>query len=156
MDYNEFLNNVYSQFKSNNQYTLNKNISFFKENNTNIVNFKTTDINMGIIYGTIVEQNNYVLIYFYIKNEVDDFTIVSKANIYMQHIAIITNALINKGKLERVITIKRNFNERKDLYKVSSHDEFINDNVQDSDLEDLTSNIIEKYNQKSIQKRHKL
>lgn len=156
MDYNEFLNNVYSQFKSNNQYTLNKNISFFKENNTNIVNFKTTDINMGIIYGTIVEQNNYVLIYFYIKNEVDDFTIVSKANIYMQHIAIITNALINKGKLERVITIKRNFNERKDLYKVSSHDEFINDNVLDSDLEDLTSNIIEKYNQKSIQKRHKL
>lgn len=156
MNYNEFLNNVYTQFKTNNQYTLNKNVRFFKENNTNIVNFKTNDINMGIIYGTIVEQNNYVLIYFYIKNEVDDLAIVSKANIYMQHIAIITNTLINKGKLEKIVTIKRNFNDRKDLYKVSLHDEFINDNVLDSDLDGLITNIIEKYNQKSIQKRHKL
>lgn len=152
MDYKVFLNNIYTQFKSNNKYELNKNIQFFKESNTNIVNFEANDVNFGTIRGTIIDQADSVLIYFHIKDDI----ILSKANIDIKNMVYITNVLLNKGDIKMIEKIKRKFEERKDLYKISSYDNFVNNGELDSEFTYLISNIIEKYNQKNIQKRHKI
>lgn len=152
MDYNEFLNNIYSQFKNSNQYMSNNYIKFLKENNTNIVNFEFNDTNYELIRGTIIEQANSVLIYFNIENKI----VLSKANIVKKNIATITNILLDQGYITVIERIKRKFEQRKELYKASSYDEFINGTELDSELTYLISNIIEKYNQKNMQKRHKI
>lgn len=152
MDYNEFLNNIYSQFKNSNQYMSNNYIKFLKENNTNIVNFEFDDTNYELIRGTIIEQANSVLIYFNIENKI----VLSKANIVKKNIATITNILLDQGYIIVIERIKRKFEQRKELYKASSYDEFINGTELDSELTYLISNIIEKYNQKNMQKRHKI
>lgn len=152
MDYNEFLNNIYSQFKNSNQYMSNNYIKFLKENNTNIVNFEFDDTNYELIRGTIIEQANSVLIYFNIENKI----VLSKANIVKKNIATITNILLDQGYITVIERIKRKFEQRKELYKASSYDEFINGTELDSELTYLISNIIEKYNQKNMQKRHKI
>lgn len=154
MDYKEFLNNIYSQFKSDNQYIVNKEINFFKENNTNIVKFEVNDKN-GIIPGIIIDQGHFVLIYFHYKNEFDDYIFISKANIFMGHIAIITNALVNKNGIEKIEMIRRKFNERKDLYKFDFNDEIIDEKL-DSEFSNLVSDIKEQYYKKNKQKRHKI
>ncbi len=156
MDYRKFLNDIYTQFKSNNQYTSNEYVKFFKENNTNIVNFEVNDINKGIIQGTLVDQSNFVLIYFYIKNEVDDYIILSRTNISKENIAIITNALITKGKIVKIENIRRNFDQRMNLYKCNYNDQIINGILVDSEFTDLVSNIIEQYSKKNKQKRHNI
>lgn len=152
MDYNELLNNIYTQFNENNKYEFNKNIQFFKESNTNIVNFEINDANFGVIQGTIINQCNSVLIYFHVRDNI----ILSKANIDTKNMAYITNVLLNKGDIKMIEIIKRKFEKRKDLYKASSYDNFVNNGELDSEFTYLISNIIEKYNQKSIQKRHKI
>ncbi|MCI8778496.1 MAG: hypothetical protein HFI87_05045 [Bacilli bacterium] len=152
MDYNEFLNNIYSQFKNSNQYMSNNYIKFLKENNTNIVNFEFDNKNYELIRGTIIEQANSVLIYFNIENKI----VLSKANIVKKNIATITNILLDQGYITVIERIKRKFEQRKELYKASSYDEFINGTELDSELTYLISNIIEKYNQKNMQKRHKI
>ncbi len=154
MDYKELLNNIYTQFKSNNKYIVNKEIRFFKENNTNIVNFEVNDKN-GIIPGTIIEQGHSVLIYFYIENELGDYIFISQANIYMGHMAIIINALVNKNEIDQLEMIRRNFNERKDLYKFDFNDEIIDEKL-DSEFSNLVSNIIDQHYKKNKQKRHKI
>lgn len=152
MDYNEFLNNIYSQFKNSDQYMSNNYIKFLKDNNTNIVNFEINDTNSELIRGTIIEQANSVLIYFHMENKI----ILSKANISRKNIATITNILLDKGYITMIEKIKRKFEQRKELYKANSYDEFIADNELDSELTYLISNIIEKYNQKNLQKRHNI
>lgn len=151
MDYNEFLNNVYSQFKNNDQYTSNNYIKFLRENNTNIVNFLVDDINFGLIQGTIIDQANSILIYFHVKSEI----ILSKANIN-DDIVYITNVLLAKGNIKITEMVKRKFKERKDLYKPNAYDEFIDNTELNSEFTYLISNIMEKYNQKNTQKRHKI
>lgn len=152
MDYNEFLNNIYSQFKNSNQYMSNNYIKFLKENNTNIVNFEVDDINFGVIQGTIIDQANSVLIYFHVKDEIT----LSKANINRKNIATITNVLLKNGDIKIIKRVKRKIEQREDLYKANYYDEFINDTELDSELTYLISNIIEKHNQKNLQKRHNI
>lgn len=154
MDYKGLLNNIYIQFKSNKQYIPNQYIKFFKDNNTNIVNFEINDINLGMIKGTIVEQSNSVLIYFYIKNEIDDCVVLSKANIIEQNMATITNVLLKKGYFEKIEKIKRHFNCREELYKVSSYDEFININELDSEFINLILIVINNYNARIYKKKN--
>lgn len=151
MDYNEFLNNVYSQFKNSDQYKSNNYIKFLRENNTNIVNFLVDDINFGLIHGTIIDQANSILIYFHVKSEI----ILSKANIN-DNIVYITNVLLDKGNIKITEMVKRKFKERKDLYKPNDYDEFIDNTELNSEFTYLISNIMEKYNQKNTQKRHKI
>ena len=145
MNYNEVLNNIYSQFKNSDQYMANPYVKFFMESNTNIINFEANDINYGIIKGTIIDQSNSVLIYFHAIN----YIVLSKANINRKNIATITNVLLDKGDIKMTETVKRKFEQRKDLYKASSYDEFIDNNELDSEFIYLISNIRERYSQKS-------
>ena len=150
MNYKDILDEVYSCFKEENQFTKNKNINFFRESGTNIVKFEINHENIDIIPGTIIEQNHLVSIYFQVSNRNHNYIFLSKANIDLENTAIIRNILINNSVVESFETIKRKFSNRKDLYKFSNLDEIIQENELEEEMTNLISDLIGKKYQKNI------
>ena len=156
MKYRELLDKIYTSYKKNNIYVVDSYIKFYKENNTNIVNFEINDPKLSMINGIIVEQNHLVSIYFKIKENSDIYSFYSKTNIIIENRAIIYNFLLKNSQLIENETIGHDFYKRVDLYKFNSSDCIMNDNIFDTNFENIIEEISIQNEQKNKQKGLKI
>lgn len=159
MKYKYLLDNIYKQYKKENEFANVNLIKFIKECNTNIVNFETDDYKLKTITGTIVEQNHLILIYYKFNDKGNDYLFFSKANInYIGCIshAVIYNCLWENGILISNETIGRNFKERKNLYEFNKNDVVIDGEFLGEDIEDIMIELDQTKPTKNKQKGYKM
>lgn len=151
MKYKNLLDKIYSNYKKNDIYGTNNFIKFYKENNTNIVKFEIND-KTNKIPGIIIEQGHLIFIYY----KINDSIFTSKAHIIFGKRAIIYNCVLNNGNIECQETIGRDFDSRENIYKFTSSDVVINDNLFDDEFNGIICDIEKSYYEKNKQKRLKI
>ena len=155
MEYKYLLDYIYSNYKTYKYEKNNENIKFTKECNTSIVKFTLNKDCFSNVKGTIVEQAHYIIIYFNVRYNGDNYLFLSRTKIIHDEInkAIVHNCLTKNGLMEFHETLIRTFENRIDLFKFSSDDIKVKDNLIESGTEALYNDIINDNSQKKITKR---
>ena len=142
MKYEKILDEIYSNFKKEENIEKNDFINFVKENNTNIVHFDFDYPNK--IKGTLIDQNNCVTIYYWYEVLGKQIVVFSKSNIInndtQQH-AVMYNCVMENKYILKEETIGRDFDLRKDLYKKTKSDVIIEGNLFNEQIDALINNV---------------
>lgn len=155
MEYKYLLDYIYSNYKTYKCKKNNTDINFVNECNTNIVKFTFNKDNFSNVNGVIVEQAHSIIIYFNLKYNEDNYLFLSRTKIDQidQNKALIHNCLIKNGLMGFHETLIRTFKNRIDLFKFSSNDIKIKDNLIESGTDSLLQDIMNNDSQKKIIKR---